>query len=198
MINIFDSTAHLNDNVPEAYRGMERFEARKRIIEDMEALGLLETIEDTNHTVPYGDRSGVVIEPWLTDQWYVDAKKLAEPAIEAVEKGDIKFIPKYWESTYFEWLRNIEPWCISRQLWWGHQIPAWYGPDGKVFVAISEDIAEKMASEHYGEDVELTRDGDVLDTWFSSGLWPFSTLGWPENTEELKKVLPYGCSGYRV
>ncbi len=190
IINILDDTAHLNENVPETYRGMERFEARKRIIEDMEALGLLETIEDTDHTVPYGDRSGVVIEPWLTDQWYVDAKKLAVPAIEAVEKGDIKFVPKYWENTYFEWLRNIEPWCISRQLWWGHQIPAWYGSDGEVFVAISEEEALKLAKEHYGEDVELTQDSDVLDTWFSSGLWPFSTLGWPEDTPELKKYYP--------
>lgn len=190
MINIFDSTAHLNENVPEKYRGMERFEARKQIIEDMEALELLETIEDTDHTVPYGDRSGVVIEPWLTDQWYVDAKTLAGPALEAVEKGDIKFVPKYWESTYFEWLRNIEPWCVSRQLWWGHQIPAWYGPDGEVFVALSEEEANATANKHYGKETELTQDPDVLDTWFSSGLWPFSTLGWPEPKPELKKYYP--------
>jgi valyl-tRNA synthetase len=190
IINIFDSTAHLNENTPEAYRGMERFEARKHIIEDMDALGLLVTIEDTDHTVPFGDRSGVVIEPWLTDQWYVDAKKLAVPAIEAVEDGRIKFVPKYWENTYFEWLRNIEPWCISRQLWWGHQIPAWYGPGGEVFVALSEEEALKLAREHYREDVVLSQDSDVLDTWFSSGLWPFSTLGWPEMTTELKKYYP--------
>jgi len=156
----------------------------------MEDLGLLDTIEDTDHTVPYGDRSGVVIEPWLTDQWYVDAKKLAGPAIEEVEKGSIKFIPKYWENTYFEWLRNIEPWCISRQLWWGHQIPAWYGPDGKVFVALSEQEAREAALEHYEEEVPLTQDPDVLDTWFSSGLWPFSTLGWPDSTSELEKYYP--------
>ena len=191
MINIFDQTAHLNEQVPEKYRGLERFEARRLVIEDMDALGLMETIEKTVHTVPYGDRSGVVIEPWLTDQWYVDAGKLAAPAIEAVEKGRIKFVPKYWESTYFEWLRNIEPWCISRQLWWGHQIPAWYGTDGEIFVALTEGEAYQNARKHYGrQDVELTRDPDVLDTWFSSALWPFSTLGWPEKTPELKKYYP--------
>ncbi len=190
MINIFDETAHLNEYAPLKYRGLERFEARKRIIEDMDALGLMDKIEDTVHTVPYGDRSGVAIEPWLTDQWYVDAEKLAIPAIKAVEDGRIKFIPKYWESTYFEWLRKIEPWCISRQLWWGHQIPAWYGPDGDIFVALSEDEARLAAREHYGRDVELERDPDVLDTWFSSGLWPFSTLGWPESTPELERYYP--------
>ncbi len=190
MINIFDSTAHLNDNVPEKYIGLERFAARKQILEDIEALGLLAEIEDTTHTVPYGDRSGVVIEPWLTDQWYVDAEKLAIEAIACVEDGRVKFIPKYWERTYFEWLRNIEPWCISRQLWWGHQIPAWYGPDGTVFVKSNEEEALEAAKEQFGEDVELTRDPDVLDTWFSSGLWPFSTLGWPEKTPELEKHYP--------
>jgi len=190
LINIFDSTAHLNDNVPDAYIGIERFKARKKIIEDMEVLGLLAEIEDTAHTVPYGDRSGVVIEPWLTDQWYVDAEKLAVEAISCVENGSVKFIPKYWERTYFEWLRNIEPWCISRQLWWGHQIPAWYGPDGVVFVKTTEEEALKAAKEHYGEDVDITRDPDVLDTWFSSGLWPFSTLGWPESTPALAKYYP--------
>jgi len=190
IINIFDSTAHLNDNVPEKYRGLERFEARKKVVQDLDALGLLAEIEDTVHTVPYGDRSAVVIEPWLTDQWYVDAKKLAVEAISCVEDGRVKFIPKYWERTYFEWLRNIEPWCISRQLWWGHQIPAWYGPEGAVFVATTEEEALKAAKEQFGDEVELTRDPDVLDTWFSSGLWPFSTLGWPEPTVELKKYYP--------
>jgi len=190
MVNIFDETAHLNENAPEKYRGMERFEARKKIIEDMDALGLLNGTEDTVHTVPYGDRSGVVIEPWLTDQWYVDAKTLAAPAIKAVEDGHIKFVPKYWENTYFEWLRNIEPWCISRQLWWGHQIPAWYGPDGKVFVAMSGEEARAAAKKHYGKETELVRDPDVLDTWFSSGLWPFTTLGWPAETPELKTYYP--------
>lgn len=190
IINIFDSTAHLNENVPEKYQGLERFEARKKVVEDLEALGLLVEIEDTVHTVPYGDRSSVVIEPWLTDQWYVDAKKLAVEAISCVEDGRVKFIPKYWERTYYEWLRNIEPWCISRQLWWGHQIPAWYGPDGTVFVATNEQEALSAAKEQFGKDVDLTRDPDVLDTWFSSGLWPFSTLGWPEPTAELKKYYP--------
>ncbi len=190
IINIFDSTAHLNENVPDKYKGLDRFEARKKIVEDLEALGLLEGIEDTVHTVPYGDRSSVVIEPWLTNQWYVDAEKLAVEAIACVEDGRVKFIPKYWERTYFEWLRNIEPWCISRQLWWGHQIPAWYGPDGTVFVKTTEEEALKAAKDQFGEDVELIRDPDVLDTWFSSGLWPFSTLGWPETTPELKKYYP--------
>jgi valyl-tRNA synthetase len=190
IINIFDSTARLNDNVPDVYRGLDRFEARKRVIEDLETQGLLVEIEDTVHTVPYGDRSGVVIEPWLTDQWYVDAEKLAVEAISCVEDGRVKFIPKYWERTYFEWLRNIEPWCISRQLWWGHQIPAWYGPDGHVFVKHSEEEALEASKEHYGKDVGLVRDPDVLDTWFSSGLWPFSTLGWPEANPDLEKYYP--------
>ncbi len=190
MINIFDSTAHLNENVPEKYRGLERLEARKLIVNDIEELGLLAEVEDTVHTVPYGDRSAVVIEPWLTDQWYVDAEKLAVQAIACVEDERVKFIPKYWERTYFEWLRNIEPWCISRQLWWGHQIPAWYGPDGIVFVKATKEEALDAAKEHYGKEVELTRDPDVLDTWFSSGLWPFSTLGWPEKTPELEKHYP--------
>ncbi|HVY55576.1 MAG TPA: valine--tRNA ligase [Thermodesulfobacteriota bacterium] len=190
MINIFDGTAHLNDNVPPKYRGLERFDARKLVIEDMEARGLLDRVEDTRHTVPYGDRSGVVIEPWLTDQWYVDAATLAQPAIKAVEEGRIRFVPKYWENTYYEWLRKIEPWCISRQLWWGHQIPAWYGPDGEIFVALTEEEAHEAAKKHYGKETELRRDPDVLDTWFSSGLWPFSTLGWPEETAELKKYYP--------
>jgi len=190
MINIFDGTARLNENAPRKYRGLDRFEARKLVIEDMEAEGLLDKIEDTRHTVPYGDRSGVVIEPWLTDQWYVDAATLARPAIKAVEEGSIRFVPKYWENTYYEWLRKIEPWCISRQLWWGHQIPAWYGPDGEIFVALSEEEAREAAKKHYGKETALNRDPDVLDTWFSSGLWPFSTLGWPEETPELKRYYP--------
>ncbi|MBT6035394.1 MAG: valine--tRNA ligase [Kordiimonadaceae bacterium] len=184
-INIFDEHAKLNDNVPEKYRGMDRFDARKVIVEDMEALGLLEKTEPTVHMVPYGDRSGVVIEPWLTDQWYVDAETLAKPALAAVEQGDTNFVPKTWEKTYFEWMRNIEPWCVSRQLWWGHQIPAWYGEDGKVFVAVNEEDAQKLADAHYGEVRTLTRDEDVLDTWFSSALWPNATLGWPDETPEL-------------
>jgi valyl-tRNA synthetase len=188
MINIFDEVAHLNDNVPEPYRGMERFEARQKVVADLEAEGLVEAVEEHRHTVPYGDRGGVPIEPWLTEQWYVDAATLAQPAIEAVEAGRTVFVPKQWENTYFEWMRNIQPWCISRQLWWGHQIPAWYGPDGQIFVEMTE--AEAAAAAHYGEAVTLTRDADVLDTWFSSGLWPFSTLGWPEATPELARYYP--------
>ena len=156
----------------------------------IEAQGLLEKIDDITHTVPYGDRSGVIIEPWLTDQWYVDAETMAKPAIEAVERGNITFVPRQWENTYFSWMRNIQPWCISRQLWWGHQIPAWYGPDGHVFVELDEDAALNAAKLHYGKETPLTRDDDVLDTWFSSALWPFSTLGWPDKTPELERYYP--------
>ncbi len=189
-INVLDDHAALNDSAPEAYRGLDRFEARKRIVGDLEALGLLEKIEPTTHTVPHGDRSNVVIEPWLTDQWYVNAAELAKPAIKAVEDGSTVFVPKNWEKTYFEWMRNIQPWCISRQLWWGHQIPAWYGPDGHVFVAHDEAEAKAIAKKHYKKDEPLKRDEDVLDTWFSSGLWAFSTLGWPDKTPELKRFYP--------
>jgi valyl-tRNA synthetase len=170
-----------------ALSGLDRFEARKRIVEMFEALGLLDKIEPHTNQVPHGDRSDVVIEPWLTEQWYVNAAELAKPAIAAVEKGDTAFVPKNWEKTYYEWMRNIQPWCISRQLWWGHQIPAWYGPDGTVFVEETENLALREAERHYGTRVMLTRDEDVLDTWFSSALWPFSTLGWPEETPELKR-----------
>jgi len=190
MINIFDKHAHINENAPEKYRGMERFAARKQVVADMEELGLLDKIEAHTHTVPHGDRSGVPIEPWLSEQWYCDAKTLAEPALKAVEDGRTKFVPEQWTNTYYAWMRNIEPWCISRQLWWGHQIPAWYGPDGQVFVAHDEAEAMEQAAKAYGKTVELTRDEDVLDTWFSSGLWPFSTLGWPEETPELARYYP--------
>ncbi len=190
LINIFDANACLNNNVPETYRGLERYAARKRVVADMEALGLVEMIEPHRHMLPYGDRSGVVVEPWLTDQWFADAKTLAKPAIEAVETGRIQFVPKQWENTYFEWMRNIQPWCISRQLWWGHRIPAWYGPDNSIFVAMDAAGAAEKARVHYGEDVALIQDSDVLDTWFSSGLWPFSTLGWPEKTEALETYYP--------
>jgi len=190
MINILDQHAHLNENVPEAYRGLERYAARKQVVADIEALGLLDQIEDTVHSVPHGDRSNAPLEPWLTDQWYCDAATLAKPAIEAVETGRTKFVPKNWENTYFEWMRNIQPWCISRQLWWGHQIPAWYGPDGTVFVEADEAAAKAAAAAHYGEEAALTRDADVLDTWFSSALWPFSTIGWPEKTPELARYYP--------
>ena len=189
-INILDRDARINDNAPEAYRGLDRYEARKRVVADLEALGLVEKIEPHTHKVPHGDRSGVAIEPWLTDQWYVDAQTLAIPAIKAVEEGRTVFVPKHWENTYFEWMRNIQPWCISRQIWWGHQIPAWYGPDGAVFVEETEEEARAAALRHYGEVREIKRDEDVLDTWFSSALWPFSTIGWPDATPELARYYP--------
>ncbi|HSE77822.1 MAG TPA: valine--tRNA ligase [Alphaproteobacteria bacterium] len=190
MVNIFTADASLNGQVPAAFRGLDRFEARKRVVAAMESDGLLDKIEAHTHVVPHGDRSGVPIEPWLTMQWYVDAVALAKPAIDAVEQGRTVFVPKNWEKTYFEWMRNIQPWSISRQLWWGHQIPAWYGPDGKVFVAMDEAAARAAARAHYAKDVALERDPDVLDTWFSSALWPFSTLGWPEATPELARYYP--------
>ena len=193
VVNILDERGHLNLNVPEKYAGMERFEARAAVVRDLEEGGFLAGVEKTVHAVPYGDRSGVVVEPWLTDQWYVDAEKLAEEAISCVEDGRTRFHPRFWERTYFEWMRNIEPWCISRQLWWGHRIPAWYGPDGEVFVAMDETEAGAAARERYGEEAELVQDPDVLDTWFSSGLWPFSTMGWPENTETLRRYYPTSC-----
>ena len=202
-INVFDVNAALllEDNedflsdVPSSaeltetlkMHGTDRFKARKQIIERMEAAGLLEQIEDHVHQVPHGDRGNVPIEPYLTEQWYVDAATLAKPAITAVEDGSTVFVPSNWEKTYFEWMNNIQPWCISRQLWWGHQIPAWYGPDGEIFVAETENLALTAAERHYGSRVSLKRDEDVLDTWFSSALWPFSTLGWPEETPELEK-----------
>ncbi len=173
--------------VPDEYRGLDRLEARKRVVADIDAEGLMIEVEDKRIMQPFGDRSKDVIEPMLTDQWFADAETLARPAIEAVEKGETVFVPKNWEKTYFEWMRNIQPWCVSRQLWWGHQIPAWYGPDGEVFVAHDEDEARDLARKHYGEDKPLERDPDVLDTWFSSALWPFSTLGWPDETPELKR-----------
>ncbi|MBL8708229.1 MAG: valine--tRNA ligase, partial [Rhodospirillaceae bacterium] len=190
MINIFDRDAHLNENVPDKYRGLDRFKARELVLADLAALELIEKVDDHVLQLPYGDRSGVVIEPWLTDQWYCDAHTLAQPAIKAVEEGRTVFVPRQWENTYFDWMRNIQPWCISRQLWWGHQIPAWFGPDGKVFVAHDEVEAQAAALTHYGKKVDLTRDPDVLDTWFSSALWPFSTLGWPEQTPELARYYP--------
>ena len=190
LINIFDHDARTNDNVPEPYRGLDRFAARDKVVQDLEAAGLIERVEEITHAVPYGDRSGVVVEPWLTDQWFVDAKVLAEPAIAAVEQGRIRFVPEQWRNTYFDWMRNIQPWCISRQIWWGHQIPAWYGPDGTIFVDYDEASVGAQALAHYGEGVVLKRDPDVLDTWFSSALWPFSTLGWPDQTPELARYYP--------
>ena len=179
--------ADIDATLPEKYRGMERFAARREIVADFEARGLLESIEENDMTVPYGDRGGVVIEPLLTNQWYVDAKKLAGPAIEAVEDGRIKFVPQQYENMYFSWMRNIQDWCISRQLWWGHQIPAWYDEAGKAYVGKSEaDVREKYDL----GDISLTQDQDVLDTWFSSALWTFGTQGWPEQTERLKTFHP--------
>ncbi len=172
------------------FNGVFRFAARKMIVERLENEGYLEKIEPHVHAIPHGDRSGAVIEPFLTDQWYVDAPTLAKPAIDAVKRGRTNFVPKNWETTYFHWMENIQPWCISRQLWWGHQIPAWYGPDGKIFVAEDEAGAKAAAKEHYGKDEPLTRDEDVLDTWFSSGLWSFSTLGWPDKTPEVARYYP--------
>jgi valyl-tRNA synthetase len=173
-----------------AMHGTDRFAARKAILARLEEKGLVEKIEPQSHVIPHGDRSNVVIEPFLTDQWYVNAKELAKPAIVAVREGKTKFVPKNWEKTYFDWMENIQPWCISRQLWWGHQIPAWYGPDGKVFVATTEADAQSEADKHYSKKIALTRDEDVLDTWFSSALWPFSTLGWPDKTPELARFYP--------
>lgn len=190
MINIFDVDAHMNENAPEAYRGLDRFEARKKVLQELEELDLIVEVESIKHTMPYGDRSGVVIEPFLTDQWYVDAKTMAQPAIEAVRTGKTEFVPKQWENTYYHWMENVQPWCISRQLWWGHRIPAWYGPEGAVFVAENEEDAQAQANEKFGEKVRIERDPDVLDTWFSSALWPFSTLGWPEETPALEKYYP--------
>jgi valyl-tRNA synthetase len=223
-VNVFDreGSLALNENddylrglpegalmLAEELHGVDRFAARKKIVARLEDFGFLEKIEPNTHMVPHGDRSGVVIEPYLTDQWYVDAATMARPAIAAVRSGATTFVPKNWEKTYFEWMENIQPWCISRQLWWGHQIPAWYGPDGKVFVAETEEeavgnalgyyVEQEVITEEQGREMALdpakregfiTRDEDVLDTWFSSGLWPFSTLGWPDDTAEVKRYYP--------
>ncbi|MFN7173300.1 MAG: valine--tRNA ligase, partial [Thermaurantiacus tibetensis] len=185
-INILNPNGTLNDSVPEPYRGLDRFEARRRVVADLEALGLLERVEEKRVQVPHGDRSGAVIEPFLTDQWFVDASRLAKAAREAVATGRTRFVPASWEKTYFQWLDSIQPWCVSRQLWWGHRIPAWYTPDGTVIVAESEAEAQAKA----GPGVPLRQDEDVLDTWFSSALWPFATLGWPEATPDLARHYP--------
>jgi valyl-tRNA synthetase len=187
MINIMTRDASLNDQVPESYRGLDRFVARKKVIDDLDALGLLEKIDDHKLMVPRGDRSGAVIEPYLTDQWFVRIAPLAEPAIKAVENGDIQFVPKQYENMYFSWMRDIQDWCISRQLWWGHRIPAWYDDAGNIYVG--EDEASVRAKHNLG-DRTLHQDEDVLDTWFSSALWTFSTLGWPDNTDDLKQFHP--------
>jgi valyl-tRNA synthetase len=189
MLNMLDADANVVQTadglIPADYLGLDRFEARGKVVDAIEAAGLLVQIEDRTIQTPYGDRSGVVIEPWLTDQWYVDAQTLAQPAIAAVRNGDIRIVPKSWEKTWFNWLENIQPWCVSRQLWWGHQIPAWYDEDGQVYVAEDEAGAQALAGNR-----TITRDTDVLDTWFSSALWPFGTLGWPDDTELLKRHYP--------
>lgn len=188
MINIFDDDANINGNAPEKYQGMERFAARELIVKDLEDAGLLVKIDPHTLKVPRGDRSGVVIEPYLTNQWYVKTQPLADEAIKAVEDGDIEFVPKQYENMYFSWMRDIQDWCISRQLWWGHQIPAWYDNTGKVYVGRSEE--DVRAKHNIPAETALTRDEDVLDTWFSSGLWTFGTLGWPEDTDFLKTFHP--------
>jgi valyl-tRNA synthetase len=189
-INLLTADAVLNDAAPAPYRGLDRFEARRRVVADLDTAGLLEKTEPHTLQVPRGDRSGAVLEPWLTDQWYVRIAPLAEPAIRAVEDGRIRFVPDNWSRTYFQWMRNIQDWCISRQLWWGHRIPAWYDDEGNCYVAQSEAAARSRARERHGREAALHRDDDVLDTWFSSALWPFSTLGWPERTAELAAFYP--------
>ncbi len=187
LIMLMDKKARMistpENHVPERYNGVDRYKAREMVLAEIEELGFYRGKEEKMIPQPFGDRSGVVIEPMLTEQWYVDAATLAKPAIAAVDKGDTNFVPKNWDKTYYEWMNNIQPWCISRQLWWGHQIPAWYGDDGKIYVEETEALAQAAA----GPNVKLTRDEDVLDTWFSSALWPFSTLGWPEQTPILKR-----------
>ena len=190
IINIFTEDGKINKNAPSEYVGLDRFEARKKIISELKNKNLFVKDEDIKNKVPYGDRSNSIIEPYLTEQWFADAKKLSNKAKKIVRSKKTKFFPTNWSKTYFQWMDNIEPWCVSRQLWWGHQIPAWYGPDGKVFVEYTEEEAIKEAKNYYKKDVELKRDEDVLDTWFSSGLWPFATLGWPNQTEYLKKFYP--------
>jgi len=189
-INIFEKNGRLNNKVPNQLIGLDRFEARKIIIKTLKEKDLLEKIESIKNVVPYGDRSNTIIEPLLTEQWFADAKFLAKKAIDAVRKKRTNFFPSNWATTYFEWMNNIQPWCISRQLWWGHRIPAWYSKEKKIFVAEDEQNAKKIAYKYYKKKVELKRDDDVLDTWFSSALWPFATLGWPKKTYELKRFYP--------
>tara|TARA_R110000824_G_scaffold99998_2_gene237704 strand:- start:3087 stop:5390 length:2304 start_codon:yes stop_codon:yes gene_type:complete len=192
-LNILNATAHIVDGadadeagIPADYRGLDRFDARKKVVAAFEAAELLQEIENLKIEQPFGDRSNVVIEPWMTDQWYVDAKTMAQPAIAAVKDGKTRFVPENWEKTYYNWMENIQPWCISRQLWWGHRIPAWFAEDGAIYVAPSEAEAQAQA----GKGVKLRQDDDVLDTWFSSALWPFSTMGWPDKTPELETFYP--------
>ena len=187
-INILTKKGTINKNAPVAYQGMDRFIAREQIIQDLEKANLLFKVEPHKLKIPRGEKSNVIIEPLLTDQWYVKTKPLAQPAIDAVKKGEIRFVPDNWSKTYFQWMENIEDWCISRQLWWGHRIPAWYDNQGRVFVGYSEnDVRFKYQLD---DSIQLKQDEDVLDTWFSSALWPFSTLGWPERTPELEQFYP--------
>ena len=190
VLNVFTEDGKINENAPKKYIGLDRFVARKKILEDLSNEGLLVKEENIKNKIPYGDRSNSAIEPFLTEQWFVDAKKLAIKAKKIVKSKKIIFFPENWSKTYFQWMNNIEPWCISRQLWWGHEIPAWYGPDKKIFVANNESEAKKNAKKYYKKEVELVRDSDVLDTWFSSGLWPFATLGWPNKNKYLNKFYP--------
>ncbi|MDA9898661.1 valine--tRNA ligase [Candidatus Pelagibacter ubique] len=190
IINIFTEGGKVNDNAPKEYIGLDRFEARKRILKELKEKEFFVKEENIKNKVPYGDRSNSIIEPFLTEQWFVDAKKLSVKAKDIVNSKKTNFFPANWSKTYFQWMNNIEPWCISRQLWWGHQIPAWYGPDKKIFVAINEDEAKAEAKKFYNKEVDLIRDPDVLDTWFSSGLWPFATLGWPDDKEYVDKFYP--------
>ena len=190
ILNIFTSDGKINENAPKEFIGLDRFEARKRLLKKLKEKDFLLKEENIKNKIPYGDRSNSIIEPFLTEQWFADAKKLSVKAKEVVNNKKTNFFPENWSKTYFQWMDNIEPWCISRQLWWGHQIPAWYGPDKKIFVAINEDEAKADAKKHYNKDVELIRDPDVLDTWFSSGLWPFATLGWPDQKEFVEKFYP--------
>lgn len=179
-INIFTKDAKLNHNTPDTYVGLDRFDARTKLVQELTKLGLIEKIETIKHAVPYGDRSNSIIEPYLTEQWFLDAKKLAKGATQEVKSKKTSFFPENWTKTYFQWMNNIQPWCISRQLWWGHQIPAWYAPNGEVFVANDKKEAELLANKKFKKNIVLKQDEDVLDTWFSSSLWAFATLGWPK------------------
>ena len=190
IINIFTEEGKLNKNVPDIFVGLDRFEARKKILEILKSKNLLVKEEEITNKIPYGDRSNSIIEPYLTEQWFADAKKLSISAIKIVKSKKTNFFPNNWSKTYFQWMDNIEPWCVSRQLWWGHRIPAWYGPDKKIFVAENETKANQLAKKFYKKKTNLLRDPDVLDTWFSSGLWPFATLGWPKSNTYLKKFYP--------
>ena len=191
LLNILNDDGTLNNNCPEEYAGLDRFEARKLIVKNLKTSGFIEKIEDYKTTIPYGDRSNTIVEPYLTNQWFCNAEELAKQAMQVVRDGETKFFPSNWEKTYFQWMENIRPWCISRQIWWGHQIPVWYGPDGKEFCAETEEEAKQLAIDYYKADkIILKRDKDVLDTWFSSALWPFSTLGWPETEKSLDHFYP--------